>query len=107
VLLNPTNPTKQTIKWALVAHSVAMFSFVTIPIGIILNSVVVGYINNREYPGNGGLYPPGPLGYSYLPTTDAIYAVYSAMFPLNQWLADGLLVGSISGSVARVFNVGC
>ena len=63
------------------------------------------YINNRGFPG-GGKYPPGPIGYIYIISTEATTTVLNVMFPLNQWLADGLLVGPISNLVAWVFNVG-
>ena len=102
VLLSPTNPIKRGIRWALVAHTVAMFSFVTIDVVIPQYNLSTIYINNRGFPGDN-VYPPGPLGYEFFisdeaapnPLNDVLYVMY----PLNQWLADGLLVGSISNSV--------
>ena len=72
----------------------ATFSLFTIPVGVALNNLPIFYINNREFPGNDG-YPPGPIGYSLVLVADAINIVVAATFPLNQWLADGLLVGPI------------
>jgi hypothetical protein len=106
VLLSPTNPIRKGVKWALVAHTVAMFLFVTIPYGIGLNYPSIDYIDNRDFPGGDGL-PPGPIGYSSGLNAEAAVIVLKVMFPLNQWLADGLLVGPISISVALAFDVGC
>ena len=105
VLLSPINPLRKGIKWALVAHTIALFLFLTIPVGIELNNLFIDYINNREFPGNDE-FPPGPIGYDDLLNTKATTIVFTAMFPLNQWLADGLLVSPISNSVASVYNVG-
>lgn len=105
VLLSPTNPIQRGMKWALVVHTVAMFIFITIPIGIYLNGLSVAYINDRRFPG-GGEYPPGPIGYTYIISTEATTTVLNVMIPLNQWLADSLLVGPSSNSVASLFNVG-
>ena len=93
-LLNPINPIKRGIKWALVAHTVALFLFLTIPVGIELENLSIGYINNREFPGNDQ-FPPGPTGYGDIVELKATATAFHAMFPLNQWLADGLLVSPI------------
>ena len=95
VLLNPANTIKRGIKWALVAHTVAMFLVLTIATGIGLSYSSICYIDNREFPGGGG-YLPGPFGYNSFLITTATTIVYNLMFPFNQWLADGLLVGLIS-----------
>jgi hypothetical protein len=104
VLLNPTRPIKKSVKWALVAHTVAMFSFLTTTIGIYLNDGSLLFINNREFPGDNETFP-GPVGYEYYLDTKATTIVFEVMFPLNQWLADGLLVNANSNVVAAVFNV--
>ena len=105
VLLNPVNPMKRGINWALIAHTVAMLTFLTIPVGIDLSTLFILYINNRDFPGRGE-YPPGPLGYDVVLNSNATSTVLFVMPSLNQWLADGLLVGLISNSVAQMFNVG-
>ena len=107
VLLSPANQIRRSIKWGLVAHTVAMFSFLTMPTGIDLNNKSIGYINDRNFPGNDE-YPLGPFGYEDFLSNPkvATSTVYVCMFPLNQWLADGLLVCSISNSVTLVFNGG-
>lgn len=107
-LLNPVNRVRGGINWGIVAHTAAMFSFLTIPISLDLNILSIGYINGREFPGGNGLFP-GPLGYQSLrfsgyPT--ATFVVIALMFPLNQWLADGLLVTFVSNSVTRKSNAG-
>ena len=105
VLLSPTNTIRGAKKWTLVAHTVAMFAFLTIPTGIGLNFSSTRYINNRGFPGDNE-FPPGPIGYDYIVRTKVANVVFMTMFPLNQWLADGLLVGLISSSIARVLNAG-
>ena len=73
------------------AHTVAMFSFLTIPLVINLSTVSSEYIDRRNFPGDRTL-PPGPVGYSFFNIYETQFSVYRSMFPLNQWLADGLLV---------------
>ena len=104
-LLNPTNPIRKGVRWAFVAHTISLFLLVTIPFGIDFDYSSTEYINNREFPGNDE-FPPGPLGYDYLLSLGATSTVFDAMFPLNQWLADGLLVSPVSNSVASVYNTG-
>ena len=105
VLLSPANPVKRGVKLALVSHTVAMFAFLTIPVGLNANSLSVCYINDREYPGNESL--PGPIAYNYVLERKTETFVFDAMFPLNQWLADGLLVRLVLNSVAEVIKIGC
>ena len=82
-----------------VVHTVALFLFLTIPIGIDIDYLAIEYINNREFPGNDEL-PPGPVGYDVIISATETTTVFNVMFPLNQWLADGLLVCPISNSAA-------
>ena len=99
VLLSPANPMKRGIKWALVAHTVAMLSFLTIPIGINLSRQPTCYIDYREFSGDDEA-PPGPIGWDAILSTKPINTIFNVMFPLNQWLADGLLVSPVSNSTA-------
>ena len=99
VLLNPSNTIRSGVKWVLVVHTVALFSFMTISLGIGLNYLSIEYIDSREFPGNN-VYPPGPLGNDFFINSEALTTVSEVLFPLNQWLADGLLVGLISNSIA-------
>ena len=102
-LLYPAGRTKEDIKWGLVAHTLAMFSAVTIYTATELNMLSIGYTDNREFPGDGVLFP-GPLGYQFLVNSGVITITADTMFTLNSWLANGLLVGSVSISVAQVLN---
>lgn len=90
-LLDPANRKRGGTKWGLVGHTLAMFSFVTIFTAINLAIQSVSYIDNRDFPGRDGVFP-GPLGYQFYITTEAISVVPSVMFLLNNWLADGLLL---------------
>ena len=105
-LVGPVNRKKGGIKWGLVAHTVAVFSIVTILTAIVLNIKSTSYIDNRDFPGVDGLLPPGPLGYEYLIYSSTTNVIAVLMFLLNNWLADGLLVSSVSNSFVRVPNVG-
>ena len=104
-LLNPVNRAWGGIKWPLVAHTAAMFSFATIYTAMNLNLQSIAYIDNREFPGEK-MVLPGPLGYQFLIYSKAISVVPNLMYMLNNWLADGLLVSFVSNSVAQVSNVG-
>ena len=104
VLLSTTNPMQKKIKWALVVHTLALFLFLTVPLGVELTNSSTAYIDDREFPGDGEI-PPGPFGYDYILYNEPTFTVFNFMFPLNQWLADGLLVGSISNPVVLVSNV--
>lgn len=91
-LLNPASNARGYMKWGLVAHTVAMFLFVTVYATINLNLQSISYVDNRGYPGSGDILPPGPFGYQSLTYSKPISLVSSVMFQLNQWLADGLLL---------------
>ena len=99
-LLNPVNRPGTGIKWPFVAHTIAMFSFVTVIIVMCLGVLPVCYIDNREFP--GGYFPvPGPLGYYASLYSKPIDVVPKVMFLLNYCLADGLLVSAISNQPLR------
>lgn len=105
-LLSSVNRTSERLKWGLAAHTVAMFSFVTIFTAINLDIQSISYIDNRDFPGDDFMLPPGPLGYQFLIYSKAISVVPNVMFYLNTCLADGLLVGCATNSITRVSNVG-
>ena len=105
-LLCPADRSREGIRWTRVAHTVALFSFLTIPFGIGFYRLSIEYINIREFPGNDK-FPLGPTGYNDLLQLKATTTFANAMFPLNQWLADGLFVSPILSSLAAlVYNVG-
>lgn len=91
-LLNPMNFTTKGVRWGLLAHTVAMFSFVTIFTAINLDIQSISYIDNRDFPGDSFMLPPGPLGYQFLIYSKAISVVPNIMFYLNTCLSDGLLL---------------
>jgi hypothetical protein len=92
-LLNPVDRAKGSMKWALVAQTAVMFSFLTINTATNLDLPSISFIDNRAFPGNEGL-PPGPFAYQSLLTTKGAAVVSNVLFVLNNWLADGLLVSS-------------
>ena len=94
-LFDSANRRGEKISWGLVSYTVAMFSFATVLTGMQLNGRSISYINNRDYPGVEGMVPPGPLGYLSSIWHSALSFVPFLMFALNNWLADGLLVGLI------------
>ena len=97
-LLNPTRFARGDIKWGLVAHTVAMFSFVTVFTAANLDLLSVSYIDNREFPGTDVL-PPGPFGYQFFIFSKPINIAPYVMFYLNSCLADGLLVSPTSNPI--------
>lgn len=104
-LFSPVNR-KRGIKWGLVAHTVAMFSFATVYTGTGLDLQSISYIDNRDFPGIDGVLSPGPLGYEFLIYSNAINVVPTLMFQFNNWLADGLLVSPFSNSIGQVTDLG-
>jgi hypothetical protein len=106
-LLDPVHHTAKGFKWGLVAHTVAMFLTATIGVVTSRNIFSSSFIDRREFHGVEG-YPSGPTGYQNFANLNEgfVIKVVRLMFPLNQWLADGLLVSSASDSVAQVPNVG-
>lgn len=108
-LLNPTNRTRGSTKWGLVAHTVALFSIETISVAIGLYELSASYIDGREFPGTRGLRTPGPFGYELLPKFTAISIVSTSVVQVNQWLFDGLLVSSALeiATQGSMFNLGC
>ena len=87
-------------KWILVAHTVTMFSLVTINTTINLNIQSFSYIDNRESPYLEFALIDGLL-YEYLTYSEPIDLVPAVAFVLNGWLADGLLVSHTSSSFTR------
>jgi hypothetical protein len=104
-LLNPVNRARGGIKWGLVAHTAAMFSFVTIYTAMTLDIQSISYIDNRDFPGDGEV----PSRTSWIPVPHLLEGdQYRSQryVPLEQLAADGLLVSSVSNPVAQVSNVG-
>lgn len=104
-LLNPINRKNGGVKWLLVVHTTIMFSLVTTLTVINIYLLFVAYIENREFPGADGVIP-GPLGYEDIISSEAPSVATNVILFLNQSLADGLLVSSISRSVPQLSNVG-
>lgn len=90
-LLDPLNRIRRGLKCGLVVHITAMFSFVTIYTAMTLHLQSISYIDNRKFSG-GDREPSGPLGYQSHIYSKPISVIPNATFPLNQWLADGLLL---------------
>ena len=96
-LFNPVNRRREGIKWGLVSYTAIAFSFVTIFTAMHLNIQFVSYsdIDHREFPGVGDVLPPGPLAYQWSILPNVFSIVPRIMYVLNNWLADGLLVGRL------------
>lgn len=95
-LLNPPDRRKGGVKWALVAHTTAMFSLATVALVTNLQLQSISYIDNRGFPGVDGAQPSGPFAYQFFIIYDVINIIPGIMFFSNQWLADGLLVSFAS-----------
>ena len=98
-LLDPVQRRREGIKWGLVSYTTVMFAFVTVFTAMNLNVQSIAFIDNREFPGIEGVVPPGPLGYQWFIYSRALSVTPNVMFLLNNWLADGLLVGSFLGAI--------
>jgi hypothetical protein len=98
-LLNPADCTRAGVRWGLVAQTTAMFAALTVYTAINFNIHFNSYTDHREYTGiDDGM--SGPLGYQFSIFSKPISVAPNAMFPLNQWLADGLLVSSVFSPAA-------
>ena len=98
-LLSPTNRRHKVggMRWGLVALTTVMFLSSTTALALNLDALFFGYVSrwtNRNSP-----TLPGPLGSWFSPGTSSI--ILANMISLNQWLADGLLVSSVSKSVVQ------
>jgi len=103
-LLNPVARERQGIKWGPLSYTVVMFSLATVYTATKLNVQSVSFIDNREFPGIDGSIAPGPLGYLWS-NSRALCTVPNLMFLMSNWLADGLMVGSLFNVVrVRVSN---
>lgn len=98
-LFNPIYRRGEGIKWGVMSYSMVMFSLVTILTASNLNVQSISYIDNRNFPGIEGAIPPGPLGYMMSIGAKATALVPNVIFPLNGWLADGVLVSPSLGIV--------
>jgi len=95
-LLNPVHRKGEGIKWWLVAHTVAMFSFVTVYTAINLHIQSKSFIDKRkDQERTPTTFISGPLYYQLNIRWVALGIIPNIMFNLNNWLADGLLVSSL------------
>ena len=90
-LFNPVYRRGEPIKWGLVSYTVVMFSLATVQTVLNLHIFSISYIDDRKFPGFDGV-PPGPLAYQLLAYTRPVGLAAFVMYPLSNWLADGLLV---------------
>ena len=94
-LLNPANRKRDGSKWGLACYTVAMFSCVTVVTATSQNIASLSFIDNREFPGVEGLFPPGPTGYQAKTCSGASGIAPGLGALLNSLLADGLLVSRL------------
>jgi hypothetical protein len=99
-LFDPVNRTMQGIRWGFVIYTAVMFSIVTTFVAMNLNIQSISYVDNRAFPGSDAA-PPGPFGYQFTLYPKPISFIPNFMFLLNNWLADGLLVGSVPSETSR------
>jgi hypothetical protein len=99
-LFNPVNRAMEGIRWGLVAYTVAMFSIVTTLIAMNLDIQSISYVDNRAFPGSD-VAPPGPFGYQFTLYSKPFSIIPNFLFPLNNWLADGLLVSCLTKWLSR------
>jgi len=96
-LLNPANRKRGGIDWGLICYTTVMFSSATVALGTAQNIGSVSFIDNRNFPGVEGSFPPGPSGYQAMTCSGTPVIAPALAYLLNYWLADGLLVN-------RLFN---
>jgi len=104
-LLSPAHRRGERIKWGLVSYTVIMFSLATVLTGMDLNIQSISHIDNRNFPGVKGKFPPGPYGYLMSIYYQPINYVPTVVFILTNWLADGLLVSSLFDGAFACANI--
>jgi len=97
-LFNPVHRRGERVRWGLVTCTVLMFSVVTVYTATYLSIQSISLIDNRDFPGVEGVLPPGPLGYRWFIHSKAIFVIQTVTFFLGGWLADCLMVSSLSDS---------
>ena len=106
-LISPANNMRRSVKWGLAAHITALFVLLSIQVTMDLHAGSIEFVDGRDFPGTDKI-PPGPIGcYIILGSSAAFRTLYKAIFPLNQWLADGPLVSFTLHSAARVPYMVC
>ena len=105
-LFNTVNHPRGAIKWPLVAHTVTMFSVLTVSVLIFLEIQSVANIDNRGTPGGEDLSFPGPLIFQDFIYSKANGVVLATTIFLNTCLADGLLVSLAFNPVPQVPDAG-
>ena len=86
-LLDPAHRRGEDIKWWLVSHTMAMFSFVTVYTAMSLHIQSISFIDHAGQVGYSE-----PLEFQLHLRESARGLIPNVMFNLNNWLADGLLV---------------
>lgn len=95
-LSSSANHTNGCIRRGLVANITAMFLSVTIYTTMALDIQSTSYIDHRKFTGVNNVLPSGPFGYQFSIYPSAINVIADVTFLFNTWLADGLLVNSVS-----------
>ena len=96
-LFNPVYRRGEGVKWGLVSFTAVMFSLATVHTVMDIDLLSSSFVDNREFPGAKGVVDPGPAGYREAVYFRVINVIPNATFPLNNWLADGLLVSPSIG----------
>ena len=88
-LFKPVHGRSEGVKWGLIYYTVVLFSFATVYTALNLNLQSTSFIDNREFPG-------GPADYQLNVQLEVPNVFANVLFLSNYWLADGLLVRSLS-----------
>jgi hypothetical protein len=100
-LLGPVNRVRGGIKWSFVAHTLVMFSIVSISTVLDLDVQSISYIDNRKFPGFDDGLPRGPVGYQLFIWLEPISQLNNLPLFVNGLFADGLLVSFASTQSPR------
>ena len=104
-LFDPVYRRGERVNWGLVSYTVVMFALATAPTAMYLQIQSISYIDNRNFPGVEGFLPPGPIAYQVYISLEAISIIPSVALALSNWLADGLLVSSLSNTAFTDLDV--
>ena len=104
-LLNSAHRREEGIKWWLILYTVAMFLFATVYTAINFHIESISFIDHRQ--GIPDEYMSGPLLWQFTIRDTPLGLIPNVMFSLNNWLADGLLVSSLSDGTLTLPGISC
>ncbi|EIW81712.1 hypothetical protein CONPUDRAFT_53455 [Coniophora puteana RWD-64-598 SS2] len=90
---------KAMVDWLNLGYICLVFALGTLGNALTLKWCEMAFVDNINFPGR-------PVAFSLLENTDWVYVVFNAVYIVNLWLSDGLLVRicSFAHSIPRAVH---